>query len=181
MQQQTRAGDQKSAGHLADAGPYVYDLPATRGGQQAGRHEPQGDSSSSKGILSLILLNVLARGLHDFYSLPLLHSFIIVCGVGAIIGYWGSPRPRQSFLSWTLKIVGLCLNIYIGLVTVPASLRGQLPDPLAFGLPAFALFLIFYWVPPLRTNRVKCPFWQWLLCAAGFAVIWSWAGPSQIW
>ena len=64
-----------------------------------------------------------------------------------------------------MKIVGLFLNCYIGFVIVPDSLRGLLPEPLAF-LPAFViLFVVFNWLPPLiQTNRNrKSPLWQVLL------------------
>jgi len=79
-----------------------------------------------------------------------------------------------------LKVVGIFLNVYFALVTVPQSLRGLLPDSLAFGLPAFVILFGFYWVTPLIQYRKPSPFWQWLLYAAGVAAFWAWAGPAAV-
>ena len=100
-----------------------------------------------------------------------------------ILCYWATPKPGQGFWRWTLKIVGLFLNCYIGFVTVPESLRGLLPETLAFGLPAFVIsFAVLYWMPPLiRTNsNRKSPLWQLLLCAAAVAAIWARVGPGAV-
>ena len=92
-------------------------------------------------------------------------------------------RPRQSFLSWTLKVVGLWLNLYVGFVSAPESLGGWLPRPLAYGLPAFVVLLIFAWAAPLKPDGFdtkKIPRWQWLLWAAVFAAFWGWAAPWDV-
>ena len=182
MQQTTQDRDQKSPGPFAGAGAYDYDLPVARGGvhpAHAPRPARQGQWSwKSSGII--LLLNIAANAFHDFSGWPQLESFVVVYGVASLFAYWVGERPRQSFLPWALKLVGIWLNFYIGFVTVPESLRGLLPEPLAFGLPAFFVTLIFYWVPPLKQSSKTYTLWQWLLCAVAIAAFWGWAGPHLV-
>jgi hypothetical protein len=186
MQQKTRVREHNSAGTPADAVPYTYDLPVVSGGGQP-EHAPRparpDTGWSVGGLLGLVLLNVVARAFADLSPLPKLQSYALVSAFTMILCYWATPKPRQGFWQWTLKIVGLILNFYIGFVTVPGSLRGLLPAPLAFGLPAFViLFVVLYWMPPLvqtYSNR-KSPLWQLLLCAAAIAALWGWVGPGAV-
>jgi hypothetical protein len=75
-------------------------------------------------------------------------------------------------------MVGIWLNCYVGFVTVPESLRGVLPEPLAFGLPAFLITAVLYCVAPAKPNTgYKWPLWQWLVFAGWVAACWVWIGP----
>lgn len=185
MQQTTSGVDQKATGPLANAGPYTYDLPL-RHDPGPPTHLPRPVQKSykwswkSSGLI--ILLNFAAQALHDGSRLTAFESYVAVYGVFTIFGYWVGERPKQSFLSWTLKVIGIWLNCYVGLVTVPASLHGILSEPLAYGLPAFLVALAFYWVPPLKaTHANRAPeFWHWLLGAAAAAVFWGWVGATLV-
>lgn len=182
MQQTTRVRNPQQVEPQADAGPYTHDLPVTHGGGQP-VHVPRRARQDFKGSWkwgSLIILNFAAHALHDESRLTQLESYAVVYGIATVFMYWVGERPKQSFLSWTLKVVGIWLNCYVWFVTMPESLRGLIPEPLAFGLPAFVVTLIFYWGPSLGRNSRTCPFWQWLLCAAAFAAFWGWMGPALI-
>ena len=124
MQQTTRVRDSNSAGTPADSGPYAYDPPVVSGvvvGPPAHAPRPArpGTGWSVEGVVGLILLNVVARSFADLSPLPKLESYALVSAFTMTLCYWATPKPRQGFWRWTLKIVGLFLNCYIGFVTVP--------------------------------------------------------------
>jgi hypothetical protein len=181
MQQTTQTGTQQTTGTPADAGPYDYDLPVMHGGGPPSHlPRPARYQWSWKTVGAFILLNIAAHALHDWSSLTELQSFVVVGLFATVFGYWVGERPKQSFLSWTLKVVGIWLNCYVGFVTVPVSLRGLISEPLAFGLPAFFVTLIFYWITPLKHKNKALRLWQWLLYAAGVAAFWGWMGPTLV-
>lgn len=171
------------AGPLADAGPYEYDLPVARGG---GQPAPSGSPANQDarlprtGKLAGLFWIVATYGLNEWSGWPLLNCYAAMYCVFTIFSYWDTPKPRQGFLRWTLKVVGIFLNFFIALVTMPQSLRGLLPDWWAFALPTFVCILIFHWVPPLTQNARSTPLWQWALRAAAFAALWGWAGPAVV-
>ena len=181
MRQTTHASKHNSTGPLSDAGPYDYDLPLVKGGAAqpapASRPARKAHGHAWPGTLVTILATVGAMVLNQSSGWPLLHCYFIAYCVSTVFSYWDTPQPRQGFLRWTLKVVGLFLNFFVALVTVPRSLRGLLPDSLALALPTFAFLVIFYWVPPLvPLNGRTHPLWRWLLLAAGFAAFWGWLG-----
>jgi hypothetical protein len=184
MRQTTSADTHHSTGPLSGAGPYEYDLPVAQSG--AGQPAPVRrpgwkDGFSWKSVFVIIFGNMAAQSLSEWSGLSPLHTYTILYCLIIISVYWDMPKPRPSFLRWTLKVVGIFLNLFIALVTVPRSLRGLLPDSLASALPAFAFFLVLYWVPPLtHLNRKRPPLWQWLLWAAVFATFWGWLGPLVV-
>ena len=184
MRQTTSADTHHSTGPLSGAGPYEYDLPVARGvvGQPAPVRRPGWKEGFSwKSVLVIMFGNIAAQSLSEWSGLPLLHTYTILYCLIIISVYWDMPKPRPGFLQWTLKVVGIFLNLFIALVTVPRSLRGLLPDSLASALPAFAFFLVLYWVSPLtHLNRKTPPLWQWLLWAAVFATFWGWLGPLVV-
>lgn len=158
----------------------MYDLPVARNGvvQPAPVRRPGWmDGFSWKNVLVVIFGNMAARVFSEWSGLPPLHTFTILYCLVVISVYWDMPKPRPGFLRWTLKVVGIFLNLFIALVTVPRSLQGLLPDSLAFALPAFVSMLVFYRVSPLMQTRRTTPFWQWLLWALVFAALWAWVGP----
>lgn len=187
MRQTTRVMDRDTEGPLADAGPYAYGPPATLDGARPAP-APQPAPRAAGAFLGwsweifwlLLLMNISARALHDLSPLTRPQSFVLAYGLGTILAYWRTPKPREGFLRWTLKVVGLFLNFYFGLVSVPESLRGVLPDAWAFGLPAFGFLLALHIVPPLLKVGRDYPFWQWLLFSAALAALWGWAGPGFV-
>lgn len=183
MRQTTRADTHKSTGPLSGTGPYEYDLPVARDGvvQPAPVKRPGWmDGFSWKSVFVVIFGNMAARAFSEWSGLPPLHIFAILYCLAVISVYWDMPKPRPGFLRWTLKAVGIFLNLFIALVTVPRSLQGLLPDALAFALPAFVFMLVFYLVPPLMQNRRTTPFWQWLLWTLAFTAFWAWVGPYVV-
>lgn len=121
------------------------------------------------------LVGMPLDGIHPF-------SMVQVCavmyGLVGILWYWVAPRPPQSFLSWILKIIGVWLNFYVALVTIPQLLRVHLPEQLAFTLPALVGLLIFAWLPPLKPNYPQTSRWQQVLSALTLAYFWGTIGPS---
>lgn len=183
MRQTTRTRDQNAAGPFADAGPYAYDLPAVSDGGRpapAPRRAWKYAGLSWKAGLVIFFVTIGSRLLNDLTGLPRLHCYMFLYCLATVFGYWDTPGPRRGFLPWALKVIGIFLNLFIALVTVPQSLRGLLPDSLAFGLPPFLFLLVFYWVPPLLQEKRTAPFWQWLLASACFAAFWGWGGPGFI-
>lgn len=192
MRQTTHAGTHNSAGPLADAGPYVYDLPVAQGGGQplpatatapAPRTAWESAGWSLAECLAIFFISLGASSLKEWSGWSYLQCYAVLYAAFTILTYWSRPRPRPkgSFPRWALKMVGIWLNCYVGLVTVPASLRGLIPEPLAFGLPAFVIVAILYCVAPVRQDTgTKWPFWQWLLVAGFAAVCWASLGPSLL-
>jgi hypothetical protein len=184
MQRTAHTKDSKSAGPLADAGTYTYDLPVTYGvGQLSHMPRPVQKSTRSAWVTSgiLVLLNFSSQWLHGWSGWGLLHCYLLLYGAASILSYWTKAKPRPKFLPWTLKVVGIWLNCYIGLVTVPESLRSLLPEPLAFGLPAFFVTLALYSVMPVKPDTgKKWSLWQWLLWAMAAAAYWGSFGPSLV-
>lgn len=184
MQQTTQVKNRAQTGTPADTGPYDYDLPVVGGiGQPV--HVPRPASWRSglgwKSVLSIFAATTGAQMLRDMSGWSMLQSYMLMYCVVTVFMYWDTPKPRRGFLPWTLKVVGIFLNAYVVLVTVPMSLRGLLPDWLAFGLPAFAFLMVFYWMPPLlRLNQKTPALWQWLLWAAAFSAFWGWFGPVTV-
>jgi hypothetical protein len=179
MQQTTHASKSGSAEPRADAGAYDYAPPVVSGaGQPATQPAPKLSRESWKGAIAIAAVSLAAPMLHDLSGWPRLHCYLLLYCVATVFSYWETPKPRQNFLRWTLKVVGIFLNFFVAFVTVPLSLLGLLPDSLAFALPAFAFMVAFYWVPPLLQARRTTPLWQWLLWSAGFAALWGWLGPS---
>lgn len=171
-----------SAGTAADAGPNACGPPVVRDGVQpapVSQTAPTAGGFDGLRVWVFLLLVIGGNALEHVGRLPAAYVYLIVGFAGLMLFYWETPRPRQSFLRWTLKVVGVCLNLFVALVTVPQLLRALLPDSLAFGLPAFFIVLVFYWVPPLTQNKRACPFWLWLLLGAGFAAFWGWAAPGS--
>ena len=181
MQRTTDTRGQQAAGTPADAWPYDHGPPVVSGGGQPAhlpRPVPTENQWPWRSFWALLLLKFAAEALDEWSRLTLLGSFVMVYGAATVFGYWVGERPRQSFPSWALKVVGIGLNCYVGLATVPLSLRVLLPGPLAFGLPAFIVALLYYWVPPMKAAGRTTPLWQWLLWAATFAVFWGWWGAN---
>ena len=137
------------------------------------QYEHKVNGWSWRNTLTLLLVIVGANAIRDAGWMRLLPAYMVCYGVVTIVEYWIPPRPPQSFVSWALKVVGVILNLYVGLVTLPASLKNSLPTPLAYGLPAFVVFLIFYWVPPLYPIKRKNALWKWVIGAAAFAALWG--------
>jgi hypothetical protein len=188
MRQTTHAGTHNSAGPLADAGPYDYAPPVVHGGGQplpapapvpAPRPAWKNYGLALEGAIVILLAVVVAVEFQDLSRLSFLHWYMTLYCAFTVLTYWKTPKPRQSFLSWTLRVIGIFLNFFVALVTVPQSLRGLLPDSLAFGLPAFVIMLIFHWVPPLiESKKPPPPLWRRLLSAAIFAAFWAWMTPG---
>jgi hypothetical protein len=164
----------------ADAGPYDYDLPVARGGGQpppASRPAGQGASmSAAEGLVSFALSFGL---LFIRYPTGLLFIQYSLMACAALVVVRNLPRQGESFLRWVLKIAGVLLNCYVGFMTVPALLRGPLPEPLACGLPAFLVTAALYCAAPVNpgTGR-EWPLRQWLLWAGLVATVWGFIGPS---
>ena len=183
MRQTTQTGTHQTAGPLADAGPYDYDLPVARDAgppAHAPRPARRAGGLSWMSVCAIAFVSIATQVLHDWSGLPRLHCQMILYCVAFIFMYWDTPRPKQGFLTWTLQVVGIFLNAFVALVTVPQSLRGLLPDSLAFSLPVFFVILIFYWVSPMIQSGRAGTLRTWLLCAAGFAAFWGWLGPTLI-
>ena len=184
MRQKTQAITRNAAGPLADAGPYDYDLPVARGGGQplpAPRPAWKSTGWSWAECMSLFFISFGASFLQNLSGWRTLHCYMILYAASTVLWYWSGPRPRQSFPRWALKVVGIWLNCYVGLVTVPESLSALIPEPLAFGLPAFVLTAVLYCVLPVRPDTgKKFPLWRWLLFAGCAAVFWSATGPSLL-
>jgi hypothetical protein len=120
---------------------------------------------------------VAAQALNGAGLMRLLPAYILAYGVLAVVELRIPPRSPQSFVSCVLRIAGVCLNLYVGLVSLPAALRESLLAPLAHGLPAFLVALIFYWVPPFYPAGRRQEFWKWAIGAVVFAVLWGGFGP----
>lgn len=182
MQQTTHDKNRNQTGPPAGAWPYDYDQPVVYGaGQPAPVPRPTWKSGMSlKGFLTILFVSIGAPAFRDWSGWSQLTCYTLLYCVATILMYWETPKPRQGFLLWTLKVVGIFLNLYVALVSVPQSLRGLLPDWLAFGLPAFLFMLAFYWVPPLMPVNKLPTLWKWLLWAAGFAAFWAWFGPAAV-
>ncbi len=178
MRQTTHA--KKGGRAPTHADPYAYDLPLTHHGRPVSEPRPAPPDSQQTWLPNAVLsaVAVLMPLFMEESRRPL---FVYLCvaayGVAMVLSYWQGARPKQSFLSWTLKVVGICLNFYVAFVTVPLSLRGVVPEWLAFGLPAFVATLVWYWVRPLRPSDKTYTLWHWLLYSAWSAAGWAWAGP----
>lgn len=183
MRQTTDVKDQNPAAPLLDAGLYDYDLPVTRAAGPPPHPRPvwRGVGPSIAEGLGIFVINFGAQYLHAWGGWRLLHCYMLVGMPFVVLKYWSGPRPQQNFPRWFLKVVGIGLNCYVGFVTVPESLRGLLPETLAFGLPAFLTTAAFYFVAPVRPDTgKKVPLWQWLLVAGWAAAVWVWFGPNLI-
>jgi len=180
MQQTTQVKDHKQTEPPADAGPYDYEMPVVSGGGPPAPRPTWKSGLSLKGFLAIGFVTIGAQALRDWSGWSQLTCYTLLYCVVTILMYWDSPQPRRGFLPWTLKVVGIFLNLYVALVTVPQSLRGLLPDALAFGLPTFLFMLAFYWVPPLVPVNKLPTLRKWLLWSVGFAVFWAWFGPSAV-
>jgi hypothetical protein len=182
MPRTTRTSTHHPAGPLADAGPYDYDLPATRAaGPPPVAPRPVwkkvGLSVAETAWLFVILFGT--PYISNLTGWRLFECYIILFGVYPALKY--RPQPGENFARWVLKAVGMWLNCYVGFVTVPESLRGLLPESLAFGLPAFIVTAALYYVAPVKPDTgKKWPFRQWLLVAAWAATVWAWMGPNFI-
>ncbi len=181
MRQTTHAGGRKQTAPQAGPDPYAYDLPLMQQMQPAPAPAPQPaptnplqswlTGAASFGLLLLFIFR------DDVGRWWFVYSYAAIYAFSTIVSYWQGERPKQSFLSWTLRVVGIWLNLYVGLVTVPASLRGSVPDWLAFGLPAFVMTLVYQRALPLKPSDKTYTLRQQLLYAAWLAAVWAWAGP----
>lgn len=140
-------------------------------------YERKVSGRSARNVLTVALVTIVAQGLNGAGVLPLFQAYMLAYAVAAVIEYWIPPRPPSSFAKWVLKIAVTCINIYAGLQAIPKALSHFLWPPLAYGLPAFSLFLIIYWVPPLYPMKRKDKFKVWILASLGFALFWGWVGP----
>ncbi len=168
--------DEKRAESRHAAGDATAFAPPARdaGAQELERlYERKVNGWTGRNFLTVILVNAAAQALHGAGVLRLLPAYLAAYGVATAVEYWVPPRPPERFVPWLLRVAGVCLNFYVGLVTMPESLRGSLPSPLAYFLPAFLVFLAFYWVPPLYPVKRNVPLWKWALFAAGFAAFWG--------
>ena len=129
-------------------------------------------------FLLIILSNVAARATSDAGWMRLAPAYLACFGAASLVEYWVPPRPPRSFLSHALRSAGIVLNLYVGLVTLPESLRNSLPTPLAYGLPAFVVFLMLYWAPSLYPTGKTLTFWKWVMMSAALAAWWVWVGAS---
>lgn len=181
MRQTTRAGTHNSTGPLADAGPYEYDLPVARSVSQPVPAPAPARKRIGWNIAETLFIGLMGMGAQfsqSWFGWRLIHGYVFMYAMGALARYLSKPQPKQSFPQWLLRQLGIWLNCYIGFVTVPESLRGLLPDPLAFGLPAFLITAVMYVVAPIKPGTAqKWPLWQWLLFAAFCAVVWAWSAP----
>lgn len=125
-----------------------------------------------------ILAFVAAQGISEAGWMRGTSAYLTCFGAASLIEYWVPPRPPRSFLSFALRTAGVLLNLYVGLVALPESLRKSLPTPLAYGLPVFIVFLIFYWTPSVYPVGKKHTFWKWVMISAAAAAWWSWVGYS---
>jgi hypothetical protein len=180
MRGTTHARTQNHAGPPADAGPYGYDLPVARGGAQplpASRPAGQGASmSATEGLVSFALSFGL---LFIRYPSGLLFVRYSLLACAALVVVRNLPRRGEGFPRWALKIGGVLLNCYVGFLTVPALLRGALPEPLAFGLPAFLVTAALYCASPVNPSKGReWSLRQWLLWAGLVATGWGFIGPS---
>lgn len=126
--------------------------------------------------LLAILVIMAAKAISGAGWMGLVSAYLLCFGAASLVEYWVPPRPPRSFLSYALKMAGILINLYVGLVALPESLRKSLPAPLAYGLPAFIVFLIFYWAPPIYPIGKKITFWKWLMISAAAAAWWAWVG-----
>ncbi|HVF44112.1 MAG TPA: hypothetical protein VM936_13905 [Pyrinomonadaceae bacterium] len=127
-------------------------------------------------FLMLILSNLAAGAIGEAGWMRLAPAYLACCGAASLVEYWVPPRPPWSFLSHALRMAGVLINLYVGLVTLPESLRNSLPAPLAYGLPAFVVFLMLYWAPPLYPIGKRATFWKWVMMSAAGAAWWAWVG-----
>ena len=181
MRPTTHAGKQRRAGRQADPDPYAYDIPLMQQMQPAPAPAPQPAATNTiqswltgLGSSALLMMFIFREDVGQWWYV---YFYAAICAFSTIAGYWQGERPKQSFLSWTLRVVGLWLNLYVGLVTVPVSLRGSAPDWLTFGLPAFVMALVYQWAVPLKPNDTKYTLQQRLMYAVWAAAVWAWAGP----
>lgn len=123
-----------------------------------------------------ILVIVAAKALNEAGGVRLASAYLICSGAASLVEYWVPPRPPRSFWSFALRAAGVVLNLYVGLVALPDSLLKSLPTPLAYGLPAFIVSLIFYWTPPLYPMGSKLTFRKWVMMSAAVAAWWAWVG-----
>lgn len=131
---------------------------------------------SSRNFFVVALVTVAANFIKDAGWMRLLPAYMVCYAAATLIEYWFPPRPPERFLPWALKVVGIFLNFYVGLVTLPALLRNSLPTPLAHGLPVFAFCLVIYYVPPLYPVKRKTALWKWVVGSAAFAALWGLVG-----
>lgn len=144
--------------------------------QQQGR---KASRWSARNVFWVMLVNVAARGIIGTGWARPLTVFMACFAAWTIADYWVPPRPQVSFLSWMLRVLGVLVNFYVGMVALPLSLRHSLPTPLAYGLPAFLVGLSLYWMPPVFPMKGRTALWKWAVMSAAFAVFWGLVG-SQI-
>ncbi|MBV9928927.1 MAG: hypothetical protein JOZ96_28200 [Acidobacteria bacterium] len=189
MQQPTHTtATQRPAGPLDGAGPYDYDLPAARAGAQpvpvpAPRPKWKRASFKLADAIAILFISFSVPWLKGATGWRLITCYAFLYAGYTFLTYWTrpDPKPKEGFVRWALKMLGLWLNGYFALVTVPEALDGLLPEWLAFALPAFLLTYALYYVTPVRRDTgLKWPLWQWLVLAAWVAVAWAWLGPSFI-
>jgi hypothetical protein len=179
MRQTTHAKTGKKAAAHAD--PFAYDLPLTHHGHPVPAPPAPTNSQIPEAwgkilfAANLLLLLFVRPGGRSF-----IYYYAALCAAAMVASYWQGERPKQSFVSWTLKVVGIWLNLYVAFVTVPVSLRGLLPEEYAFGLPAFVMTLVYYWVRPAKPSDTPYPLWRWVAYAALVAIFWGLNGAALI-
>jgi len=127
-------------------------------------------------FLLLILANLSASAVSEVGWMRLAPAYLACFGAASLVEYRVRPRPQRSFSSHALRTAGILLNLYVGLVTLPESLRSSLPAPLAYGLPAFVVSLTLYWAPPLYPTGKRLTFREWVIMSVAVAAWWAWVG-----
>jgi hypothetical protein len=96
----------------------------------------------------------------------------IGCGTLAILlAYWFRPRPRETFLRWTLILETYLLGMVVIGYLIPLRLKTVLPKPIAFDVPIFLVSFAFYFMPANPIYRKQSRLGRWTLgCVAVAAV-----------
>lgn len=100
-----------------------------------------------------------------FHLMKLWFPESISAGMGGFLGvllvFPFTPHRTVSFPKWldVAVLVGIALSVGI---LIPLWLSLWIPEPIAFGLAAFALGLGMYWMPSLSSEKSSLSFGRWV-------------------
>jgi hypothetical protein len=121
-------------------------------------------SWSNRALPLIIIANLVGNYSESAGLLPEPVGLLLAYFVVFTIGYWIGPRPPLGFGKFTFRLAVAQGLILLGLWTVPQLLIKVLWWPLAHGLPALAVAIAFYWMPPVYpTQKKPVRFSVWLI------------------